>query len=682
MADDLNNLSEGELRTMLADVEAQLSDTAQPDLKVLAKEAVAANPPSIFEGIGQGVQDGYLLGYGDEARRGYAGLTGVDPVEADLTQEIDREMSRTFFDQHPYLSVGSNIVGSIPAALVTRNPQTVGGRALMGLGLGGFTGFGSGEGGFGSRLGSTAAGAVLGAGGSLAMDALIAGGGGLVRAAGDAFDNYAPDFLRSSAKSQTGAIGETGRKAAETVKPTAEEIVLGRVLARNQTAGTIDDMAAQLAAARSEGAPVILSDVGGDSVQGVADYLANVAPETRGAPRQFLDERYTDTGARLASYVEPISPEVTAEAAGATARKAAQDIEGKLTTARETGAQELYAKIGDYAPSAELEAVRTDPQVIRAAKNLAENDIKGQRFLALPENSPQRLIQVRQALREEADKLFEAKDKTSGRILLESADKITAALETQGEFAPANTFYREKSQEIGTLFGEGNDTGIIEKLSRLDKLNTEQAGELIMGLSPEALQQLKKLGGAEADKAIRAGVKAHMLNVVNTTRETRNPLDKLAIDPAYKATLLEALGPVEGGKILKKLDIEQMISKGSKALGINSKTAPRQETAKMFRGLLGRAGEAAKSAKLTSPTNSIIDFMISTDVDEQVMKNASEILFSPQLSEDFLRRNAPRIKQAIARADAIKKTTQAAGKATSKASGLLGGQAGGGITKK
>lgn len=112
---------------------------------------------------------GLSFGFGDELVAAAAAAGGEAPYDEALAAE--RQALRTFEQRHPYVAFGSELAGSLPAALIpgagAARAATLGERlassAKVGAAYGGLYGAGASEGGVGERLYGAARGAAAGA---------------------------------------------------------------------------------------------------------------------------------------------------------------------------------------------------------------------------------------------------------------------------------------------------------------------------------------------------------------------------------------------------------------------------------------------------------------------------------------------------------------------------------------
>lgn len=215
--------------------------------------------------------------------------------------------------QHPYLHMAGEIAGSIPsmaalpeAGFAARGAQTAGrlakfGRtaadaAVTGSEYGGLSGLGEGEG--------TADRAVKSA------EGIVGGivGGGAAHVVGSGVGALAERYLGPAVRTAHGWVdreGEASRRVASALKSDSEMIATGQ--AKGMTLQ-------QWAAARQNGEPVTLADLGAGRTQALLRSAANTSPEGRALLEKVLDERFLNQGERVAGTVRKAIPGVQADA--------------------------------------------------------------------------------------------------------------------------------------------------------------------------------------------------------------------------------------------------------------------------------------------------------------------------------------------------------------------------------
>lgn len=228
-------------------------------------------------GVDSGVRAitrGVTLGGADElsaAANTYLGRGG----SYDENLAAERERDRAFDEAHPVLSpvlqTGGAVLGTAAPLSRVAPAATLPGRmfqaAKIGGGLGGITGFLSGEGGFENRATEGAKGAAIGA---IAGPILQAAGEGV----GSAF---------RGARNYLGFGGRSEDKAAR---------LMQRALERDRTSP--ERIAEQIAANRRSGIPSDVIDVAGENTAALARAVAGAPGQARNAGMEFVRQRGRD----------------------------------------------------------------------------------------------------------------------------------------------------------------------------------------------------------------------------------------------------------------------------------------------------------------------------------------------------------------------------------------------------
>lgn len=251
-------------------------------------------------GWGRAVQNGLMLGFGDEASAGLqatldwlGGGLGLSAETGGWSKAYDerlaqgRALDQQFAAENPVMAqVGEGLGGAAgafmaPGRLVMGQGQGIGAQMARGAGTGATAGaaygFGSGEGGVENRLGSAVEGAAMGAGLGAAVPPLM---------------GFA------------GALGRLGRRALQAANP--QEMAGQKVLeAFGRDKVSLADALQQYALRQQQGmAPEMLLNLGGKNVQDLGRAAAAVPGEGKNVAVQRLREAILQEGDNLGSALD------------------------------------------------------------------------------------------------------------------------------------------------------------------------------------------------------------------------------------------------------------------------------------------------------------------------------------------------------------------------------------------
>jgi len=272
------------------------------------------------------------------ARTGYGYLTGdksiTDPYEA--ARDVERKADEGAQANHPYIYAGSELAGAIPAmaalpeagaaralAPAARGIARFGARALDSAVAGGQYGMLSGAG-EGKDTASRAVDAATGL-----VSGIVGGAGG--HALGEAAGAIGSRYLSPAVQTVRGwwdPSGEASRRLASALRSDQELISAGR--AQGMTPQ-------QWAAARANGEPVTLADLGSTRTQALLRSAANTSPEGRAMLEQVLEQRFLEQGPRVAQTVRSALP-----GGQANARKSGDQLVAEYDKARTPAYQAAY----------------------------------------------------------------------------------------------------------------------------------------------------------------------------------------------------------------------------------------------------------------------------------------------------------------------------------------------------
>jgi hypothetical protein len=259
----------------------------------------------------RGVAQGFTANFSDEIR-GLVEASGANPndpaslgklisgalkywggdAEAKKAYETavtrERDLNKTAEEQHPVASIAGNVAGAVALPLgAAGQAATLPGRMAAGAGVGTVLGgaAGAGEGIGAADTASRAAmgagvGGIVGAAAPAALAGVAAAGRGIARAT---------EPLRNAYRGFRDPEGEAARRVTASI---ARDY-------RNADPGL---SGAEFRAARAEGQPVTVIDLGGETTRALARSSANTSPEGRGVLNRAIDDRFEGQSGRLEGW--------------------------------------------------------------------------------------------------------------------------------------------------------------------------------------------------------------------------------------------------------------------------------------------------------------------------------------------------------------------------------------------
>lgn len=307
-------------------------------------------------------RSGYPLwsfqGAGDVARGAFNLLTGDEKAASlrDRTLALERAANEKGERDQPGASLAGGLAGAIATPLPIRAPAagaSLATRMGQGLRTGALYGAIGGVGGGEDAEGRVIGGAVGGGLGSLVGGAAPAAVRG-IQAAGAG--------LRAAASPITNTIRAIRDPEAEG----ARRITAG--ITRDAQAGAAGMTPAEFAAARAEGQPVTLMELGGETTRALARSAANTSPEARGDLTRSLEGRFGTQGDHIIGWLNR-----TFHYPNAQAQQAAMDqVEATVNRAayrRAHLASDAANPGGVWSP--ELERLTSAPAVVEAMQEAA-----------------------------------------------------------------------------------------------------------------------------------------------------------------------------------------------------------------------------------------------------------------------------------------------------------------------
>lgn len=268
---------------------------SDPRRKMLQDASEDTSPfVDAIRGAGRLVGDALGIGGGDATKR--------------YQQAVQQERAKDAFAEasNPKTALAGQVIGSLPAFAVMPNPTGAAGFAAQGAGIGALSGFGQGEGLSGS-LKDAAVGAGIGGALGVAVPKIT----GAIGKAGGYVANKVTQPFR-------GAIN-TENEAARRI---ASSIGLDRAASSNILSP------AEIAAAKAQGSPLSVVDMGGETTRALARSAADTSTVGRQVLQDTLEPRLGSQSERLYNVLESVLPNkmFSDEARAALKAAAAKEI--------------------------------------------------------------------------------------------------------------------------------------------------------------------------------------------------------------------------------------------------------------------------------------------------------------------------------------------------------------------
>jgi len=277
------------------------------------------------------------------ARLGLNAITGMDPnatKQYEEARDAERRALASAKENHPWITAGSEMAGSIPA--MAAQPE-LGAAKFLAPAAGKIARFGAGA--LDSAFSGGLYGAASGAGeGEGIVDRAVKGatglvsgilGGGLAHTIGTGIGAAAEKYGAPVVNTVRGWMNPEGEAARR----------LGSALMDDQKmiqAGTAKGMpVAEWIAAKQAGEPVTLADLGSSRTQALLRSAANTSPEGRAQLEKMIEDRFASQSERVADTLRNVVP-----GGQANARKSADQLVAEYDQAR-TPAYKAAYQAGD-----------------------------------------------------------------------------------------------------------------------------------------------------------------------------------------------------------------------------------------------------------------------------------------------------------------------------------------------
>jgi len=625
----------------------QLIPTPEPQIPLSPIEALGGGAGNLLNGL--------LMNYGDETvGYGSGSLSylfnnpenkSFDTLVGERTA-LSESLRNRVKEQHPILGniaeIGG-VIGNPLSALTAAKGAGFLSRLAQntGLGVAGGALYGGGEN--QDRLQNAGKGALLGglfgAGGEVVATGVgKAANTGLdyLATKGITVDNLIDDFRFNAGKAQQrGALG--GENPGLTVYSPAEIMFAKR---------TKDIPLDQFTIGRSELSDAIDSNIplfapealNSPSVYRSAKQIANTEAALEYS-QNAINQRAMDAPERLTKLFDSINPERSVFEGAEKFSTGANDIVEAAINERKAKAAPWYKAAFEGSPTIESEEIAG---LIAKDKNL-NSAIKQVKSFGpnadLPENSLEVLHQAKGILDDKIEVAKRAGNKNEQRLLTDTRSKLNDTLREQNPlYAMANDIFSNSSKDIDA---------IPKDILKIGKFGSDvgKVGQLLKK-TPEEISVLRSAyeNGGKLDE-FTAGVRAHLQDIVDSTKDGRNSLTNIIGSKAQREKLAAALGvdpkAITKDSLLKILDTEQKIAAGKARYTRGSDTADNLAEDASFREAAGFFGKIKNGNYVDAAIE-----LFTPKPSDKTAQELAEIYFNPTRGRDALSKILP-LKEAF-----------------------------------
>jgi hypothetical protein len=596
----------------------------------------------VVDATGRGVAQGFTANFSDEIR-GLVEASGANPDDPasltkllsgalkywtgdadakkkyDETVKRERDLNKTAEDQHPVASIAGNIAGAVALPIGAAGAAaTLPGRVAAGSGVGAVLGgaAGAGEGsGAADTLSRAAMGAgvggMVGAAAPVALAGVAAAGRGIARAA---------EPITNAFRGFRDPEGEAARRVTASI-------------ARDYRNGDPGLAGAEFRAARAEGQPVSVIDLGGETTRALARSSANTSPEGRGVLNRAIDDRFEGQSGRLEGWFNQ-----TFHYPNAHSQQ--QAIDTLERTVNRTGYERAY-RLGDRdIMTPELERLLGAPAVADAMRSAVERGqnravVQGMgafnprvtvengvvRFNRGANGAPaypnlQLWDYTYRELRDASQAAFRAGRNEEGGAMSNLAQTLRNELDTavpafgQARGVAASFFRAENALEAGQNFVAQN-------------FGNREARAAIAQMRPLERQLFQD------------GFVSRFVEQVRNSPDRRNVLNQIQNSPANREKIEIALGPQRSAELETFLRVETAMDAARGAVQGNSTTARQLIEA----GLAGGVGYGTATGDWNPQSVFTAAFVgglargaasrANQSIDQRVARRVADMLVSP-----------------------------------------------------
>lgn len=537
----------------------------------------------------------------------------------DAAVKRERELNKTAEEQHPAASLAGNVAGAVALPVgAAANAASMTGRMAAGAGVGAVLGGASGAGegiGASDTLSRAALGAgiggVVGAAAPVALEGVALAGRGISRAT---------EPLRNAYRGFQDPGGEAARRVAGAIE-------------RDRRIGDAGLSDVEFRAARAEGQPVSVIDLGGETTRAVARSAANTSPEGRAVLNRAIDDRFEGQSGRLENWFNQ-----TFHYPNAHSQQ--QAIDQLERTVNRTGYERAY-RIGDRdIMTPELARLLGAPAVADAMRSAVERGQNRAIVQGMGAFNPRVTIEngvVRfnrgangapaypnlqlwdytyRELRDAAQRAFRSGSNEEGSAMQSLAQSLRNELDTaipafaQARGVAASFFRAENALEAGQNFVTQN-------------FGNREARAAIAQMRPLERQLFQD------------GFVSRFVEKVRNSPDRRNILNQIQNSPASREKIEIALGPQRAAELETFLRVETAMDAARGAVQGNSTTARQLIEA----GLAGGVGYGTATGDWNPQSVFTAAFVgglargaasrANQSIDQRVARRVADMLVSP-----------------------------------------------------
>lgn len=524
-------------------------------------------------------------------------------------RNLDLARSNAYAKAHPTAANVADVLGTVggiaatvPAQATTAGPQSlwqiVKEGAKGGAAVGGLSGLGESDGSPLDRLGSTASGAVMGA-----------GIGAVAAPAAEGASQLAQKYVINPVRGLFNPEAEAARR-----------ILVARQA--DQVAGQGGISAADQVAAAANGQPVLNIDRGGETTRALARSAANTSPAGRAALTQAVDDRFATQGDRTVDMVRRI-----------VGTNTTSDTRDALQAAARNANRPAYAAAYN-APAAQgvwdssLEQLATAPVVQDAIKQAS---VTGRNAGALngfaPIKSPFKI--------DAAGRVALGTDAQGNTVLpnLQFWDHVKRNLDAVGtrEAQQASRVLRDHLDQIVPAYKTAR-AGAAKYFGANDALEAGDQFVMSRMANDDARKALTKMSPPER-QLFSEGFADSLTRRISEVGDRRAVINSLFLrSPASRERINLALGPQKAKELETFLRVEDLMDRARKAVTGNSTTARQL----MELGIAGGSGIYGMETGDWKTSAGVIAALLArrgmAGIDRRVAEKVGEMLASPDPS--------------------------------------------------
>lgn len=651
---------QGQAPSVRPDIMAEWEAAQQP--------AAPTKPPvdvpqsrTFYEGMGDRASQliqGPLLGWGDEAQAFLAANVVPDVMlpehlqgkSYEELQPIYEARNRRFEEEHPYqsfaLQLGGGIVPGVMAAKtfgLGSQGVSLANQMVRGMAAGAASGAigGAGYAKPGERDVGAIVGAGLGAGFGVAAPALGAGAGWVasrpgVRRFGQKALERGGKFLKE--------LGEDGRinipeMPRENDLNKVEQMIAWAL--RDVPEEKLDAAEIQITKALKENRPMWL----GESVDDASSYqkikgILN-SEGGQGVSEDAIMARAGSAMHRATSALDDLGGERSAYKGARQGLNAVDHKLDNLIRLRKAQADPLYNAVREETPI--FTGERIDKAINRPRTQAAIKKVRQEfpEWETLPDNHFNVLQKAKEFMDDQVRAASREGNKTLANVAATTKNELLDAMdEINPIYKEARDVYGGYSYELESLTGPGMPLEFLADVKA--GRPTEQAARKLMNMPPEAIAEARDALGTENAAEFRALVRAHLQDLVDSTKEGYNPVTKIFDTPKKLEQLKAAIGDDKAfEKLVEGLKQEELLFKGKTKYFTGSSTQTNQRTQKELDRAIGRTEAVGALRSPWQTVHNIWNSIFETPGKPELEREIAQALLDTQKGADILKRVRP-----------------------------------------